>query len=101
MSSSPATSEPWSSARTAKSRPTRSTGTTTSPDTSSVNYLSRAFVGGLWGPSGGFFCLFVFFVLFFVFVLMEAFKVLVEVFFWFLVGIFGLLEWIKEVSWRF
>lgn len=41
-------------------------------------------MGGLWGPSGGFFCLFVFFVLFFVFVLMEAFKVLVEVFFGFL-----------------
>lgn len=31
-------------------------------------------MGGLWGPSGGFF----------VFVLMEAFKVLVEVFFGFL-----------------
>lgn len=61
MSSSPATSEPWSSARTAKSRPTRSTGTTTSPDTSSVNCLSRAFVEVFGGPSGGFF-LFVCFV---------------------------------------
>lgn len=50
--------------------------------------IGKLFKQSLCGRSLGsfwwFFCLFVFFVLFFVFVLMEAFKVLVEVFFGFL-----------------